>query len=61
MKWILLLLFLSCLLSLLLLLHKVTGLEEKLDNAKPIYHVTTEFVVINPCKDNFDVAEFSRR
>jgi hypothetical protein len=38
--------------------HSIEGIRERLENVRPIDYITTEFVVINDCKEDFDVKEF---
>ena len=40
--------------------HSIEGIRERLENVRPIDYITTEFVVINDCKEDFDVKEFKQ-
>ena len=41
--------------------HELEFIHNKLATVRPISNITTEFVVVNDCKEDFDVREFNSK
>lgn len=59
--WSLALLQVGTLAAVLYLCHLIYGLQEVLQEVKPVSNITTEFVIIKACEESFDVAEMKER
>lgn len=57
--WFLALLQIGTLAAVFHLTHLLYGFQEMLQDVKPVSNITTEFVVIKACEENFNVEELN--